>query len=355
MTERVIEAIDLTRLALQERAGDNWVVGFSGGKDSTAVLKVLVAAYLKATPRPQQVDIIYCDTGVENPALDAYIKALFLRLEGEFENQQIPFYCHLLQAPVEQRFFVKVVGRGYPTPTNSFRWCTKNLRIRPVANFIEKCTSKSNTVVALGMRQGESQQRDRSLKKDGNAHWQVQHEAKSKYDLFLPVLKLDVAAVWDAIFMLDEPSSIVASDLEQLYRGASGECPIIKAPNAPPCGSGRFGCWTCTVVRKDHSAMKLIDAGYTYLEPYLKLRNWLAEIRNRPDYRWPVRRNGRISPGPFSLKARYEILTRLRALEAETGHIIVDEREEREIRRLWSLDIEREAELNLPPVLEPAE
>lgn len=337
MSEPVLQAIDLTRQALEENSDSEWVIGFSGGKDSTAVLKIFLSAFKKAKTRPKNVDIIYCDTGVENPVLDAYVKDLFLRLDCEYRKSELPFRNILLKAPVKNRFFVKVIGRGYPTPTNNFRWCTKNLRIRPVSDYLSDAASR-DSIVVLGLRSGESVQRDRSLKKNGATHWQTQAEAGGNYRLFLPVLNLSVAEVWDAIFGLPRPVSIRPSELDSLYRGASGECPIIKAPNAPPCGSGRFGCWTCTVVRKDHSAIKLIDAGYAELKPYLALRNWLSEIRNDPARRWPKRRSGREGLGPFTLQARREILKRVKKLESETKKVIINRAELDEIQRLWALD-----------------
>ncbi len=281
--------------------------------------------------------LIYCDTGVENPILDSYVKSLLNHMRMEFAELAIPIEVRCLKAPPEDRFFVRLIGRGYPPPTNSFRWCTTGLRIRPVSRFIQ-ANDPDNTVVILGLRSSESQQRDRSLAKSNDKYWQKQREGKGDYDLFLPIVDMDVPAVWDTVFALPLPKSIDPKKLEILYRDASGECPVIKAPNAPPCASGRFGCWTCTVVRKDKSAMKLVDAGYEELQPFLDFRNWLADIRNDPERRWPVRRNGNAGLGPFTLSARYEILSRVDLLEAETGTEILDSDERGLIASLWEFD-----------------
>ena len=120
----VIEAVEATKLALEANSDSKWIVGFSGGKDSSAMLKIIIAAAKKATPCPKNISVIYCDTGVENPVLDRYVKSLFSDLDSEFSDSGLPFETHLLKAPVADRFFVKVIGRGYPTPTNMFRWCT---------------------------------------------------------------------------------------------------------------------------------------------------------------------------------------------------------------------------------------
>ena len=287
---------------------------------------------------------------MENPILDAYVKQLLSRLHDEFTERQLPIKCHVLQAPIRDRFFVKLIGRGYPPPTNTFRWCTKNLRILPVSRFIANAAAAdagTDAVVALGIRRNESVQRDRSLSKT-QGHWDVQREGNSEYKLFLPIINLGVAEVWDAIFMLDRPLSIDSLSLESLYKDASGECPVIKAPQSPPCASGRFGCWTCTVVRKDKSSIKLVEAGYTELAPFLDFRNWLVRIRNDPNRRWPERRNGGKGMGPFTIKARQEILSELRVVEMRSGIAQLPSVELSEIERLWSLDSDKEAQLLLP-------
>lgn len=337
MNAEIDEAIAQTKRALNENPDSHWIIGFSGGKDSTCLLKIFASAADKHCALKNPIDLIYCDTGVENPALDRYVKNLFAKLEVEFISQRLPFRTKVLKAPVNDRFFVKIIGRGYPPPTNSFRWCTKNLRIKPVSNFIQQSID-DHAIVALGIRSAESNQRDRSIEKNGGGIWQSQMEAGRKYDLFLPILNLCVDDVWEGIMELDKPRSIDGYALAELYRGASGECPIIKGPKAPPCGSGRFGCWTCTVVRKDHSAMRLIDAGHVDLKPYLEFRNWLVDIRNDPDRRWPVRRNGTARLGPFTLSARQEILSELDKLERCVGEQILSGAERHEIQRLWALD-----------------
>lgn len=335
--DAILRAIEATIGALRSRASAHWVVAFSGGKDSTAALKILLAAYRKSGLSTLNLTVIYCDTGVENPILDLYAKTTLARLREEFDEFGPTFKSHLLKAPVQDRFFVRIVGRGYPPPTNSFRWCTTGLRIRPVSRFIE-AQDPRNTVVVLGLRLSESHQRDRTLRSSPEGRWQKQREGNKDYDLFLPIVDLTVPEVWDAVFWLSKPRSINPTVLQDLYRDASGECPVIKAPQAPPCASGRFGCWTCTVVRQDRSAKKLIEAGYSELLPYFEFRAWLSKIRNDPAMRWPKRRNGAPGMGPFTLDARREILERLNQLEAMTGSEIISPEERGLIASLWQLD-----------------
>ncbi len=160
----------------------------------------------------------------------------------------------------------------------------------------------------------------------------------SRYYPRLRVIASLYQEVWDTIFLLQNPKAISVKQLEELYRGASGECRVIKSPQSAPCASGRFGCWTCTVVRKDKSARELIRSGHQELEPFLQFRDWIAEFRNDPKNRWANRRNGNAGLGPFSMSARKEILRRIESLEESTSTTIL-KREDRElIIYLWTLD-----------------
>ncbi len=258
-------------------------------------------------------------------------------MKVEFSDSDIPIDIKILKAPVQDRFFVRMIGRGYPPPTNTFRWCTTGMRIRPVSQFV-RAHKPEDTVLVLGLRKAESPQRDRSLKRSEDLYWQKQREGVGEYDLFLPIVEMGVPEVWDAVFGLADPKCLKPRALEELYRDASGECPVIKAPNSAPCASGRFGCWTCTVVRKDRSGAELIKSGYSELIPFFSFRSWLIEIRNDPNRRWPHRRSGQPGLGPFTIAARKEILDRVRDLEYRTSTELIDGEEAGAIASIWSVD-----------------
>src|SRR5688500_1149663 len=155
MPDAVLNAIDVCVEAIERRSDAYWVIAFSGGKDSSAVLKIFLSAYRRAKVKPSIATLIYCDTGVENPVLDRYVKKLLGLLSNEFVNAGLPIVVRILKAPVQDRFFVRLIGRGYPPPTNSFRWCTTGLRIRPVSQFV-RAHRPEDTVLMLGLRRSES-------------------------------------------------------------------------------------------------------------------------------------------------------------------------------------------------------
>lgn len=342
----ISNAISRCAREIRINRGRSWIIGYSGGKDSTAALKVFLAASLESGCENDSITIIYCDTGVENPELDLFAKKTLEEMRGElpaiFPNLQI----EILKAPLNEGFFARVIGRGYAPPTNRFRWCTKGLRVLPVQRFIN--ASPGDAAVVLGLRFGESHQRDRSLAKGGNggAIWQVQREGAQR-DILLPVLDFDLEMVWAAAQSISLPSSIDSIALEELYRGATEECPMVKSPLAPPCASGRFGCWTCTVVRRDKSTESMIKNGKAWLQPYLDFRDWLQVFRGNPSYRWPVRRNGAVGPGPFTVEGRKIIFREIQLLEEAVGREILSHDEIGLIMSLWEQDLDAEIALGL--------
>jgi DNA sulfur modification protein DndC len=313
-------------------------VAFSGGKDSSAVIKLVGTALKRSRRRRKDIKIVYCDTGVENPLVVGFVKKTLRSLATELDGIGITHAVQILKPRIDQRFFVRVVGRGYPPPTQFFRWCTKDLRIRPVQRYLADLGP--DALVVLGTRRGESQQRDRVLangKKKG-PFIQRQIDGGRKTSLYSPIINFDLEDVWTVLTEVPFPQSIDAGTLARLYRDGGGECPIVRDTNDAPCASARFGCWTCTVVRRDKSAERLIEAGHTELVPYHNFREWLSTIRNEPSLRCVRRRNGTTGMGPFTLAARRLILSRIRDLERAARKLLIDKKDEAEILRLWRID-----------------
>jgi DNA sulfur modification protein DndC len=315
-----------------------WIVGYSGGKDSSALLKLLFLALLNVKDRRRPIRVIYCDTGVEIPIVRSLVRTTLRGLAKEARVHSLPISTRMLSPTLDNRFFVKVIGRGYPPPSNKFRWCTDRLRIAPVQRELKR-QDLSQGVVLLGLRRGESPERDRTLNKyrSQRAYFFRQSES-NRTTIFSPILEFSVLDVWTLLRVDTLPKSIAGYKLEMLYQYSSGECPVIRDPKGPPCGKGRFGCWTCTVVRQDHAVENLVRYGYPQLLPLLDFRNWLARIRDRKDYRCHRRRNGAPGLGPFTLHARRVILNRLLKAQARSALDLIDQSELQKIYALWQSD-----------------
>jgi DNA sulfur modification protein DndC len=319
------------------RASTPWFLGYSGGKDSSALLKLVFIALLHVKPRRKPVTVVYCDTGVDIPVIRNLAVGTLHDISIEAEEYGIPIRVKCVSPELKNRYFVKVIGRGYPPPSNKFRWCTDRLRIGPVNQVLNTVPGNRNTVL-LGIRRGESVERDRTISKHdtGTGHY-FRHSSNNSL-IYSPIVDYSVEEIWNTLTFNVVPNSIDVGKLWTLYQDSSGECPIIRDPKGSPCGKGRFGCWTCTVVRKDRAVRNLVREGYTELAPLFHFRNWLAQVRDDPEYRCKKRRNGMPGPGPFTLAARQEILDKLLEAQTLSGLPLATEEELEYITQLWDLD-----------------
>ncbi|MCG6859802.1 MAG: DNA phosphorothioation system sulfurtransferase DndC, partial [Chromatiaceae bacterium] len=114
---------DLKALYFQDRRP--WVVAFSGGKDSTVVLQLVYTLLLDLGARAEKpVFVIASDTGVEAPNVSAYLASTLTAIRSGARRAGLNLEVHLVKPEVEQTFWSKLIGQGYPSPTRWFRWCT---------------------------------------------------------------------------------------------------------------------------------------------------------------------------------------------------------------------------------------
>jgi DNA sulfur modification protein DndC len=314
-----------------------WYLGFSGGKDSSALLKLVFIALLNLDNKPKPVTVIFCDTGVEIPVVRNLALRSLHGLRAEAKGCNVPIKVKIVHPRLNDRYFVKVIGRGYPPPSNKFRWCTDRLRIAPVKQALSTLPTEHN-VVLLGIRRGESLERDKTITRHSTEAEHYFRHSDSKSLIYGPLVDYTVEDVWNTLTFNPVPESLEVEPLLTLYQETSGECPIIRDPKGAPCGKGRFGCWTCTVVRKDRAMANLVKKGHPRLTPLLNFRNWLMLIRDNPAYRCKRRRNGVAGLGPFNLDARREILAHLLEAQAASGLPLIRAEELELIEQLWTLD-----------------
>jgi len=321
-----------------------WIVAFSGGKDSTAALQLIWLALrdLSTGGAHKPVYVCYVDTGMEHPAYDSKVRATLSEIGEAAELQGLPMHVRMLEPELKNRYFVCVIGRGYAPPTHWFRWCTRNLRIKPMSNFIRTQISLSGEVViVLGLRRTESGARSRVMDKyKSDRPFTGPYGGLARATAFTPIEDFGTEHVWQFLMQTPCPWGADNRGLVQLYaQAAGGECPSYSAGDrlAPSCGGSRFGCWTCTVVRKDRSGGSLAEVNEAY-EMLVDFRDWLAEMRYDPRRRWRKRRNGRPGPGPLTIATRREAFERLLSIEAGSGCTLITPKEVHRIAELWAKD-----------------
>ncbi|WP_244746175.1 DNA phosphorothioation system sulfurtransferase DndC [Paraburkholderia terricola] len=336
--KKINEALDyITRVYVESKRP--WYIGFSGGKDSSAVVKLVFQALRELTGATTPVSIIYCDTGVEIPTIQHLVSTTLAKLDAEAGELNLPIKSIAVSPPIKDRYFVKVIGRGYPPPSNKFRWCTDRLRINPVRHVLRNA-NVDNGLLLLGVRNGESMARDRTIRRHAaDRKGFLRQTGNSGIPIFSPIIDFHVDDVWELLSEPGQPLSIDSVRLAELYKGASGECPIVRDPKGASCGKSRFGCWTCTVVQRDRAVENLVQLQeHKSLQPLLYFRNWLQAIRDDPLRREKRRRNGSEGLGPFTLKARGEILERLLDAQRATKWELISMAEIAAIEDLWALD-----------------
>jgi len=330
-----------------------WIVGFSGGKDSTLVAHLVFELLMDMPPssRRRTVHIVSNDTLVESPLVIGHIRNVQAQMRHAADVFNLPVHVVTTQPRVDDTFWVNLIGRGYPSPNRSFRWCTDRMKIRPTSRYIrEQVDVTGRAVLLLGVRRDESAKRAVSVAKYDNGERLNRHNDMPGCMVFRPIVELSTEDVWEFLASAPPPWGSSHADLIALYRNSlGGECPVVvQKSDAPSCGtsSSRFGCWTCTVVQKDRSLEGFVDAGFAEFGPLLAFRDWLSSIRNDPERRSARRRNGKYTindsgtfvPGPFTSDTRSEILQRLLALQETVGRELISAVEVARIREIWGED-----------------
>jgi DNA sulfur modification protein DndC len=333
-----------------------WIIGYSGGKDSTTVCQLVFNMLLRLPKekRKKAVYVVSSDTMVENPIVINYLRDMS-KLMGESAKQQgLPLYTYMVYPEIEDTFWSLVIGLGYPTPEPpGFRWCTDRLKIKPSNKFIkERIKKDGEVIILLGVRKAESTARARRIEgREIEGKLLNKHEVINGAYVYNPITELTTDDVWSVLLNGDgiSPWGSDNNYLLSLYKNSDGgECPFTilsteKAKDTPTCGNTRFGCWVCTMVKEDKSLKGFIESGEEWLIPLREFRNWLLSIRNDSSLRDWKRRNGAIYKksdgsyglGPFTLEGRRLILERLLETEIEVGMSLITIEELKKIDEIW--------------------
>ena len=280
-----------------------WIIGFSGGKDSTALLQLVWYALMDipSKDRNRPVYVVCNDTLVENPVIQEYVDQVLLKIEKAAISYGLPVYVEKTIPRLEDTFWVNVIGRGYPVPNNAFRWCTDKMKIKPTTRFIlDQVAENGEAIILIGTRSSESATRARSIKKhEIRGKRLTKHPHHPNTYVYPPIKDLHLEEVWYIINTMPSPWGADNSKLFQIYFDALAddyECPtMVTDKSHSSCGQSRFGCWTCTVVKEDKSLTAQVNKGQVWLKPLLDLRTSMFDGRNISENRLSTRRNGQIA------------------------------------------------------------
>jgi len=242
-------------------------LAYSGGKDSSVMLDLVLRAYLQATGLPQ-LNILYANTGLEVPLMARYMRGQINQVKLFIEENSLPITFHETFPLPERSMWGRVIGHGYMMPLAKVaHWCTESLKLTPMKRKMEVLSDRSNKGVLslVGVREQESGTRKVSIYAslvDEENNLMSSRQAKNE-TIYAPLRTWSDDRVWDHI-----NSGLVYTDSEEIKA-------VYNVTNSH--GSLRSGCVFCPVVRRDKNleveAAK--DPGLRWL---LKWRNYLANL-----------------------------------------------------------------------------
>ena len=332
--EHILEEITDQYLE-KDRYNRPWIIGFSGGKDSTVLLTLVWMAMNRLKEKGEnltrRVYVVCNDTMVENPVIEEYVINVLDKIDRAAKEQKMPISVTRTTPTIEDSFWCCVIGKGYPVPNNSFRFCTEKMKIKPTSQFItDQVSADGEAIVLVGTRLSESQARERSIKRhEIKGHRLSKHPLNPNTYTYAPIKELMLEEVWWIINALPSPWGFDNQILFDIYRDASAddyECPTVVTDDSHrSCGQSRFGCWICTVVKEDKSMSSLINNGVVWMKPLLDFRNRLVENRNVSELRCDTRRNGQRAVdetghnmGNYTMDYRVQLLRELLTIQKET-------------------------------------
>ena len=287
-----------------------WIVTYSGGKDSTAL--VVLSLYMKTVHPDIDLNITYSDTMMEIPQMSNVANNFLTAIKKRY-----PAQVKIVRPEIEDTYWVRMIGRGYPPPGPRFRWCTPKMKIKPSRKL-----HKDSGLFITGLRMGESQQRDIRLKSSclngganecGSDVWVNQ----KGIDVAAPIIHWTAEEVWYFLMIPGKKALPETQLVVDLYGNTSM----------------RFGCWMCTVVMKDRTMMALAKSGDVKVQKLLEFREWIVEESKKPENRY-FRRDGK--KGRLKLQFRENVLDRIQELQKELNFLLIRENEIEEIKKLMS-------------------
>ena len=354
-----------------------WVIGYSGGKDSTATLQLVWLA-LAALPREQvnkTVHIINTDTMVESPVISKWVQTSLKRMDEAAVEQGLPFVTHRLTPAMDNTFWVNFLGRGYPFPRKKLRWCTDRLKIQPVNTFVrDQIAEHGEIIMVIGTRKAESARRAKTMayyEKKRVRELLSPNQAMVNELVFSPLEDWNDNDVWVFLMQYQNPWGYSNKELLTLYKGATAdnECPMMVEKGLPSCGKSRFGCWVCTMVEKDKSMEAMIsnDDEKAWMSVLLEFRNKFGDEEHDRERRSFRKMAGflqgsykQLHHGPYKKEIREEWLKDLLEIQKDINENGPEEFQNLElitipelriIRRIWVKE-KHEFEDTLPRIYE---
>lgn len=340
MTLRTALELTATSLSVYGAQYEHWVIAYSGGKDSSAVVTVVVWLIENGwVDRPKTLTVLYADTRLEMPPLFAVAMKMLSELRGRGIETRV------VLPKLDDRFFVYVLGRGVPPPSNTFRWCTPQLKIEPMELALAELRQKygKKFLTLTGVRIGESAARDQRIaiacgknNSECGQGWLQESTPDHVSDTLAALLHWRLCHVWDWLTGLHElePSHGFSTSLvAQVY----GQDENLET-------HARTGCIACNLASDDFALKEIIRrTQWSHFSPLLELRAVYAELKKpwnrlRKDGTEKTKDGNLVANpcrmGPLIFKARRWALDRVLNIQQRAGVDLINDEEHRRIVEL---------------------
>lgn len=336
------DALELTAESLRAygQLYDHWAIAFSGGKDSAATLAAVI--FLIRTgriPAPKSLTILMSDTRMELPPLFTTAMKILS------EVQALGFTVKIVTPPMDDRFYVYMFGRGVPPPSNTFRWCTPQLKVEPMVAALKALRDEygKKFLMLTGVRLGESAARDARIQlscgknnSECGQGWFQSSTPESVADTLAPLLHWRLCHVWDWLTGL-VPEGLEHGFSTKLIAAVYGQDEDLET-------HARTGCVGCNLASRDFALEAIIKRPqWAQYAPLMELRPLYAELK-KPHNRLrkdgtETRKDGTLvsNPcrmGPLTFEARLMGLEKIQDIQARAGVDLINAEEEARIREL---------------------
>jgi DNA sulfur modification protein DndC len=346
------EAIDTSIASLSAYGAkySHWMIAYSGGKDSSATASFVTwAIHTGQIKAPESLTILYADTRQELQPLWSVAQLFMDKLRGQGFNAQT------VLPELDERFYVYMLGRGVPPPSNRFRWCTEKIKITPMERALEarRAETGEKFLGLTGVRLGESAQRDAriavSCSKDSGEcgqGWFQTNPPDAVSDTLAPLLHWRLCFVWDWLYFACDDAWMKFAGINHPGHGYIGLGEIAEIYGDD---EARTGCVGCALASRDKALENLVkNPKWSHLRPLLEIKPLFKELK-KP--KWRLRKgvpekkkdgsyakNGQ-RMGPLTMEGRAFGLERILDIQRRAGVDLINAEEEARIREMWSLGV----------------
>ena len=277
-----------------------FVIGFSGGKDSSTVLDI-IGRYISNRRVNTPVYVVYNETWLDPPPIRRWVHQHLEAVRNWSSENGFNFNIVITTPPPGKDFFTLVLERGYALPVirSHAPWCNKEMKTRPTGRLLKQIMKENgyqNMVYITGARVKESGRRKKSLEGLGvrSPLSIVKKEYVGEVYYLAPIYNWGDEDVFRYL-KTNNPSIFGDSydTLLELYRkyGENGKL--------------RTGCWICPQVNRD-KFMEAYSEKHPEYKIILEARRKIIDISENPRYRTAISKNG-YPAGRITEEGRREI------------------------------------------------